>query len=398
MMPTRRRILIALLPLLLAVAAVPSAAGPVAALKASSDQPIDLVYPEPASVREIYRSLGTAFGIDVLFDPRFKDRKVSVVLRRATLEKALATLARTAGHYHRVLDERSLLVAEDTPQNRRTYELQVAQTLPLENLDVADAMTALRTLVGLKHVVASERLDALVVRDTADRVAVAADLIKAFDKPRSEVAVEVELLRVEPAALGGLSRGRGGDRGDGAPLRLDGARLERLRKAAGPRPVAHTQLGVLDGERGRLAFFDRVPVPLGAATPTVYQEVGIELELRPEVHPASGEVTLRLELGLSSRAPEGRDAGGGPVFGSREVESSLRVADGESVLLAGLFRITGESPSYLTSPFDDPAGARGDLALVLTPRIVRRSGFTEADLAPYLLGTESHVARHDAAD
>lgn len=390
MMPTRRRILIALLPLLLAVAAVPSAAGPVAALKASSDQPIDLVYPEPASVREIYRSLGNAFGIDVLFDPRFKDRKVSVVLRRATLEKALATLARTAGHYHRVLDERSLLVAEDTPQNRRTYELQVAQTLPLENVRVADAMTALRSLIGVKHISANESLDALIVRDAAGVAAVAADLVGRFDKPRGEVTVEIELLRVEAGTLRSLRQG-----GGPAPLRLDGPGLGRLRKAAGLDVVAHTSLGVLDGDRGRLALVDRVPIRLGPGS-TVYQEVGLELELTPEVHPVSGEVTLCLELGLSSQSPGGRDPSEGPRFGAREMESSVRVADGQSLLWAGLFR-TGAGPRpYLVSPLDGPEAGRAELALVLTPRIVRRSGFTDADLAPYRLGTDAYVTRPDS--
>ena len=48
-------------------------------LEPSSDRPINLNFPQPKPIKQIYRALADAAGINVVFDPQLKDDNVSIV-------------------------------------------------------------------------------------------------------------------------------------------------------------------------------------------------------------------------------------------------------------------------------------------------------------------------------
>ena len=166
-----------------------------------SNEPIDLDFPEAVSVMDIYRALGKAFGINVLFDPRLRDQEIAIELKQVTAQDALEILMRASGHFYKVVDSHSIIIAADTPQNRRAYEDLMIQTFFLSNAEVRDVMTMLRSLIDTRKLAANERLNAIVLRDTADRVKVAEKLIEVNDKARSEVVIDVELMQINSSKL-----------------------------------------------------------------------------------------------------------------------------------------------------------------------------------------------------
>ena len=89
---------------------------------------------------------------------------------------------RAAGHFYKVMDEHSIIIAADTPQNRRTYEDLVIQTFFLSNAEVKDMLTILRSLIDARKIATNEQLNAIILRDTADKVKVAERIIEANDK------------------------------------------------------------------------------------------------------------------------------------------------------------------------------------------------------------------------
>ena len=89
---------------------------------------------------------------------------------------------RAANHFYKVIDEQTIIIAADTPQNRRIYEDLVIQTFFLSNAEVKDMMTILRSLVDAKKIATNEQLNAIILRDTADKVKVAERIIEANDK------------------------------------------------------------------------------------------------------------------------------------------------------------------------------------------------------------------------
>ena len=416
-------------------------------LNPRSKEPIDLIFSEPASVLDIYRALGQAFGINVLFDPKLKDQEISIVLNEVTALSGLEILMRTVNHFYKVLDEHSIIIADDTPQNRRTYEDQVIQTFFLDNAEVKDVMTMVRSLIGAKHVAANEQLNAIVLRDTADKVKVAEQIIRSNDKAKAEVVVDVELLEINTSTLQELGLSLSENRFSITPsfgaIGDDGASSNSVRfsdlefinennwfvtvpsfffdfaKSNGDaEALAQPKLRITEGEKGNLTIGDRVPIPTttfntqnaggaGGVVPVTsfqYQEVGIKIEIEPRVH-HNEEVTLEVNVEVSSIADFVTGSGGQqqPVIGTRNIQTNIRLRDGETNFLAGLIRSEeGQSESGIPGLSDIPVlgrlfkrtstdNRRTDIVLTLTPHVIRRADITERDLTPIWVGTEANI-------
>ena len=409
-------------------------------LNPRSKEPIDLLFPEPESVLDIYRALGKAFGINVLFDPNIKDKKIAIELMEVTAQDALEILMRTAAHFYKVLDESSILIADDTPQNRRNYEDQVIQTFFLSNADVKDVMTMVRSLIGAKNVAANEQLNAIILRDTADKVKVAEQIILTNDKAKAEVVIDVELLQINTSKLldlgMNLSQYQVGASldlgGEDVPLRLSDVEFLNsnnwvlsipnflfnfVKNAGDAQTLAQPKLRITEGEKATLTIGDRVPIPTttfntsntvgGNIVPVTsfqYQDVGIQIELEPRVH-HNEEVSLTVRVEVSDIQGFVQGSGGQqqPVIGTRTIESAIRLRDGETNFLAGLIRTDeSESESGIPGLADIPwlgrlfkstrtDNQRTDIVLTLTPHIIRRADITEDDLRPIWVGTDANI-------
>jgi len=408
-------------------------------LNPRSKAPISLEFPKAVSIFDIYRALGKAFGINVLFDPQLKDQELAIELRDVTAQIALETLMRAAGHFYKVIDERTILIAADNQQNRKTYEDLVIQTFFLSNAEVKDVLTLLRSLIGAKNVATNEQLNAVTIRDTADRVKVAQRIIEGIDKSKSEVVIDVELIEVNTTKLRELGMSLSNyqvtqslDLGDEAKIRWsDLANLTReswvltipsiiydfVKSNSDAQLLAKPQVRISEGEKGKVHIGDRVPIPVtsfnssntvgGSIVPITsfqYQDVGIKLDLEPRVH-HNKEITLKLQIEISQISGFA-DAGGGqrqPIIGTRTIESTIRLKDGETNFLAGLIRTDetlGETgiPGLSDIPIigrlfgkSTTDTKRTDVMLTLTPHIIRTPDVTEADLMPIWVGTEANI-------
>ncbi len=163
-------------------------------LNPKSTAPITLNFPKPKPVKEIYNAIGKAYGFNVLFDPKLKDDRLAIELRDLTAERSLEMVMQGAGHFYKVLDEHSIIIADDTPQNRREYEDLVIKTFFLSNAEVKDIDKLLRSLIEARRLSTNEQLNSITLRDTADKVAIAEKLIRINDKAKAEVLIDVEIL------------------------------------------------------------------------------------------------------------------------------------------------------------------------------------------------------------
>lgn len=416
-------------------------------LNPKSKTPIDLIFSKPASVMDIYKALGRAFGVNVLFDPKLKDQDITIEMTGVTAQTGFETVMRTVGHFYKVIDETSVIIIEDNPQNRRNYEDQVIQTFFLDNAEVKDVMTMIRSLISAKYVAANEQLNAIVLRDSADKVKVAEQIILANDKAKAEVVVDIELLQINTSklqelgmSLSSYSVGSGLDLGStttgtttsSVPLRLSDLQylnqnnwvltvpsfvFNFLKNSGDAQALAQPKLRITEGEKASLVIGDRVPIPTttfntsntvgGSIVPVTsfqYQEVGIKIEVEPRVH-HNEEVTLKVKIEVSNIADYVEGTGGQrqPVIGTRTIESNIRLKDGESNFLAGLIR-SEESTSDLGIPGlsdlpiigrlftkSNTENRRTDIVLTLTPHVIRRAAIEPEDLLPIWVGTEQNI-------
>ena len=412
-------------------------------LNPRSDEPIDLDFPEPVSVMDIYRALGKAFGINVLFDPKMRDEQIAIELKQVTAQDALEILIRTVGHFYKVLDEHSIIIVPDTTQNRRTYTDLIIQTFFLSNSEVAEVMTMLRTLIDSRKVAANERLNAIVLRDSADKVKVAERLIRSNDKARAEVVVDIELMQIDtnklrevgmslnPRQIGiSLDSSSGSADGEGSAGTIRASDIEFLnasnwfvtvpsflidfvKDTTEAQTLARPQLRISEGQQASLVIADQVPIPVTRfntsntvgsnvvpVTSFQYQDVGITIEIEPRVH-HNNEVSLTVRVVVSNIAGA---IDGQPIIGTREINTTIRLKDGETNFLAGLIR-TDEavSDAGVAGLADIPLlgrlfskkkseTKRTDIVLTLTPHIIRRADITEEDLMPIWVGTETNFS------
>lgn len=418
-------------------------------LNPRSNTPISLDFPQPVSIFQIYRALGEAFGINVLFDPNLRDTEIAVNLKDVTAQSSLETLMRTAGHFYKVMDEHSIIIAADTPQNRRTYEDLVIQTFFLSNAEMKEVLTSLRSLIDARKIATNEQLNAIILRDTADKVKVAEKIIQANDKAKAEVVVDVELLQINTARLRDLgvslssySIGQrldlggstGGDSSSGANVRLSDLQFINqsnwilnlpnfvynfVKTNTDAQLLAKPQLRITDGEKASLVIGDRVPIPLttfntqnaggaGGVVPITsfqYQDVGIRIDMEPRVH-HNREITLKIKVEVSNVNGNVQGSGGQsqPIIGTRTIDSTIRLQDGETNFLAGLIRTDEQnSDSGIPGLSEIPLlgrlfsnrhteGQRSDVILTITPHIIRNAQITEEDLLPIWVGTEQNIS------
>src|SRR5450830_787480 len=413
-------------------------------LNPSSTKPIDVAFAPDTNIKKIYAALGAAAGINIIYDPQLKDDKFTLDLRGMTFQKALETAMRQAGHFYKVIDEKTILIAQDTQQNRKEYEDQVIRTFFLSNGDVKDVSAMVRSILDLRRLGTIPALNAIIIRDTADKVAVAERLIEVNDKAKSEVVVDVELLQVNTDKLLDLGTalsqrsvtasvvpGAGGV-GTAVASVLPWHQIMNLgtndfmftiptvtfnfiKDNTDAELLAKPQLRIAEGEKAQLVIGDRVPIPvttintqqaIGSTgvipiTSYQYQDVGIKIDMEPRVH-HNKEVSLKLTIEVSQLGAFNKD--GQPTIGTRTITSSIRLKDGETNFLAGLIRkdisrtkstipFLGDLPligALFTQNFTDDK--RTDLYLTLTPHIIRSPQITDEDLIPIWVGTENNVS------
>lgn len=420
-------------------------------LEPSSDKPINLNFPQQKPIKQIYRALADAAGINVIFDPQLKDDNVSIVLSNIEFQKALETLIRQENHFYKIIDARTILIAADTPQNRKTYEDLVIRTFFLSNADVTEVANALRALLQTTRISINKAENSVTLRDTADKVAVAERIVEQNDKQVSEVVVDVELLQINtsdlqdlglelvprkvsanvPAPGGVTNLGGAASLGsnqftwnqlqqitlNSIGFTIPSATFTFIKDNTNAELLAKPQLRISEGQKAQLLIGSKVPVPVtsfqsvgagvgGAVTSPVtsfqYQDIGIKIEVEPRVH-HNKEVTLKLMVEVSNQ--EGYAPGTTqPQFGTRTISSNIRLKDGETNFLAGLYRVD-KSDVKNTIPFIGDIPIIGllfthnnndhhttDLVLTLTPHIIRIPDVTEEDVTPYFVGTDSNIS------
>lgn len=404
------------------------------------DLPADARLPDSvtfrdARARDIYAAIGKFTDLSVVFDPTFRDQLVSTDLRGQTLEQALNTLSQSTRNFWRVTGQRTLAIVPDTAAKRREYEEEIVRTFYLSNADLKETIDMLRIVVDARRLSSITSTNAITIKDTPERVKAAGKIIAAIDKARPEVIIDVELLEVNRTRLHeyGLQVASAGQPGlsGSADINNDGLSLRSLanltsadvlltslptlyyrllKTDAATRILANPQLRTTEGIAAQARFGERVPVPVTTFAPIAaggvqtqpitsfnYEPIGVNIDITPRMH-HDDAVSLALKVELSSIS--GKGFGDLPTFGSRQINTVIRLKDGETNMLAGLIRDEERTAlSGIPGLSDLPVIGRlfgynrketqeTDIILTLTPRIVRVLNLTAADLQPFKVGRE----------
>ena len=344
-----------------------------------SDLPADAKLPDSvvfrdASARDVYSAIGKFTNLSVMFDPTFRDQPVSIDLRGQSLDEALNALSLTTRNFWRVTAPRTITVVPDTAAKRREYEEEIVRTFYLSNADLKETIDMLRIVVDARRLSTITATNAITIKDTPERITAAGKIITAIDKARPEVIIDVELLEVNRTHLheyGLQIASPGPARASAAPPTSTGRAVtlkdlsnltsadvlltnlpslyyRLLKNDAATRILANPQLRTSEGIPAQARFGERVPVPVTTFAPIAaggvqtqpitsfnYEPIGVNIDITPRMH-HDDAVTLALKVDLSSIS--GKGFGDLPTFGSRQINTVIRLKDGETNMLAGLIR------------------------------------------------------------
>jgi len=192
--------------------------------------------------------------------------------------------------------------------------------------------------------------------------------------------------------------------------------LDALHAVTTTKVLSNPSVVVVDNEVATLMVGSDVPISTGSLAPLTggvvnsidYRSVGIILRVVPRIN-ANGNVRLDIEQEIS-QVQDTNGVGGNPTFSQRKVKSSIGVASGQTVLLAGLIQEQqnlnrGGIPlldqiQNLGDVFShqDKTNSRTELIVFIRPQIIRDgvdASFVAEELRTKLRGTIGTVPPDD---
>jgi len=366
-------------------------------IKPLSRAPINLKMSNDAKI--VFDTIGKLAGLTVIYDPDFPARRITVELNNVTMEQALEIVSLETKAFVKPVTENIIFVIPDQPQKRRDYEEQVVKTFYVSNTvqpqDLTEIVTGLRQLLDLKRIQQLNSQNAIIVRDTPDKLLLAEKMIRDIDKAKPEVVVQVEVLEARTDRLRDLgilpgqtasiainpnSSTTSSSSGTTSTTSNSGITLNQLRHLNGSdlvftlpsatanailsdtstRIIQNPEVRSVDGQTAKLRIGDRIPIATGSFqagvgvgstggagfvnplvnTQFTYLDVGVNIDLTPRVHP-NRDVSLKLKVEVSSHT--GDQAIGGitqPIISQRVIEHDIRLKEGEVSILGGLVQRT----------------------------------------------------------
>ena len=360
-------------------------------LKPMSNEPLTLHYSEDAKV--VYQAIGKAAGINVLFDPDYTAKRITVDLNNESLLDALRIVGTMSNTFWRPITDNTIFVAQNTRQKRTDLDESAVQTFYLTNAwqpnDLTDVSTAVRNVLTGVKIYGVPSQNAIVIRGTPDELLLAQQLINDLDKARSEVVVDIAVLEVSknwertlgiswPSSIGialqppnssnssssttttttgSTDTGTSPSLYDLSHLKatdfavtIGGATANLLLTDSNTKILQNPRIRATDAQKAVMKIGERIPIATGsyqtgAATAVVsslvntqftYQDVGVNIEMTPTVH-YDHDVTLKIKIEVTSQSGSVTISGvTEPILSQRVVDQVIRLREGEASILGGI--------------------------------------------------------------
>src|SRR5262249_31426788 len=142
-------------------------------LKPLSNAPITLKMTNDAKL--VFDTIGKFAGVNVIYDPDFPARRIVVDLNSLSLQQALDIVCMQSKTFWKAVTENTIFVAQDTTQKHKDYDEQMVETFYLANTvqsqDLTEIANGLRQVLNLTKVQQLNSQNAIIVRDTPDKLA-----------------------------------------------------------------------------------------------------------------------------------------------------------------------------------------------------------------------------------
>lgn len=390
-------------------------------IKTAYKKPISLEL-KNVPIRTVFELIGKAANINFIYDQELRaDFNTSIFVRNSSIEDAIQVILTSNQLAKKVLNDNTLLIYPLSLSQE--YQEQYVRSFYLNSMDAKRALNMIKTVVKSKDIYIDEKLNTLIMRDTAEAIQIAEKLIASQDMLEPEVMLEVEVMEINRKNLEAIGikyptqvsvgvQGKSTST-DGVvtttPGRLTIAELKSFNSGLGVFSVsdpvlalnllqqntdtnllANPQIRVKNREKAKIHVGDKIPVLTSIANSTgfvsqtvSYIDVGIKLDVEPTIL-LQNQVSIKVGLEVSNVTDQVKTDTGVLAYtiGSRNANTVLQLKDGETQILAGLFRddsqnVSNKVPGLSSLPligrlFSDKNNDRrkNEIVLLITPRIL----------------------------
>jgi len=359
-------------------------------LNLKSTKPITLKFKD-AKIKEVFTIITKLSGINFIFDEAVKDSSFSIYLENGTFYQALDVITELNKLDKKILNESNVIIYPKNPEKKKQYEELYLQTYYLNKMDAKKAINLLRTMMQIKKIYVNEEMNAIVIRDTPEVIALAGKILEANDIPDAEVVLEVEVIELSKNNAENLGfllsryaiSAQGFNNGTafsdvlststttatttttaaspsnllqlfqykqfGGFLTVPNATYNFGKTLSNGETLSNPKMRIKNKEKAKFNVGTRVPITTtssptggGISVNVQYVDVGVKLNAEPTIQ-LNNEISIKLSMEVSSILS--RDTVGGTgsattvvTIGTRNLDTVLSLKDGETSIIGGLIQ------------------------------------------------------------
>lgn len=305
---------------------------------------------QDASVMDAVSVLARQAGLDVVMSgDAGSAKRTSVHLLDATPEEALEYILRTNGYtYER--KGRVILVSTLPQDMSQTAYRGVSRTLKLKYLSADKVSSLLVKLIPTVVALPGCRANSLVLRGRESELDEAEKLIAELDRPLPQILIESQVIEISQSD----SIRIGLDHNSGIFNFINGKKSEDIHStltallgSGQANLVANPRIATLDNCEAVINIGNRIPyaVPVSSTSSSTqwtvdYIDAGVKLKITPQLG-QENYITTFLQPEVSSISEWRTTAAGEfPVIATRNAAATVRVKNGETIIVGGLMSET----------------------------------------------------------
>lgn len=405
----------------------------------NGDKLVDLEF-KNAAISMVLEALSKSSSLNFVLDRDVKpDLRTTLLAHQIPLSDALEMLLKTNQLEKKAVKSGTYIIYPNNPAKQKEYQELMIKTFYLGNAEAKTTASLIKTLVKTNDLHVDERLNLIVMRDTPEAIEAAAKIILSQDLAEPEVELQIEVMEITrdkltqlgiqpPDQISGSLVSTAGIVGTlpaEEALNLTKSNVQistpsptavlNLKHTTGAtHTLANPRIRIMNREKAKVHIGDKVPVITTNTNQTTgttisesvsYLDVGLKIEAEPQVF-LDNEIAIKLNLEVNNIVKEVTSKTGLLTYqvGTRMANTTLRLNDGETQVIAGLIK-TEDSSNMAGLPWlsDIPLLGRffsshkdskseSEIVLLLTPRIIRSLQIPAAYNTQFISGTGSNIS------
>ncbi len=337
------------------------------------------------SLTDTLDALSKLSNIPIVINGTLSSNKVTLNANGQTLSTILNNLAQAFSLSYIEQDGMIVVSTKDV--------MTTTQTFKLKYLDLEEVRRDLKTFVDDDKVSISAIDNSITISGSAADIARAREIIRLKDVQQKQVTIQAKLIELDSDDIKKLGFNHSWSSihsTDDTGWSFKWTTILNADEAESTGKVlARPTVSAMNGKEAKISITDRVPILTTTTsnndrTTTVeYQEVGVILKTTPRINEETGYVTLELNPSVSTITGYVTNENvNAPKTANREVNTTLRVRSGETIVIGGLLKtddlmaltkipILGDLPIFgkLLFQFKNHEKRETELVVMITPII-----------------------------